>query len=84
MRDVAERADVSIKTVSRVVNDEGGVSTALAARVRHAIDELGFRLHAGARTLRRADGRTAAIALLLEDVANPFSAAVQRAVEDEA
>jgi LacI family transcriptional regulator len=83
MRDVAQLADVSLKTVSRVVNDEPGVSTALAVRVQRAIDELGFRPHPGARLLRT-DGRTAAIALLLEDVANPFSAAVQRAVENEA
>jgi LacI family transcriptional regulator len=84
MRDVAARAEVSFKTVSRVVNDEVGVSPALSVRVRRAIDELGFRPHAGARTLRRSDSRTASIALLLEDVGNPFSAAVQRAVEDEA
>jgi LacI family transcriptional regulator len=84
MRDVAARAEVSFKTVSRVVNDEAGVSSALSLRVRRAIDELGFRPHAGARTLRRSDSRTASIALLLEDVGNPFSAAVQRAVEDEA
>ncbi len=84
MRDVARLAGVSVKTVSRVVNAESGVSAALAVRVQQVIDELGFSPHAGARTLRRSDGRTAAIALLLEDVANPFSAAVQRAVEDEA
>jgi LacI family transcriptional regulator len=83
MRDVAQRADVSLKTVSRVVNDEPGVSAALAVRVQRAIDELGFHPHPGARLLRT-DGRTSAIALLLEDVANPYSAAVQRAVENEA
>jgi len=38
----------------------------------------------GARILRRSDHRTATIGLLLEDVANPFSAAIQRAVEDVA
>jgi LacI family transcriptional regulator len=53
-------------------------------RVQRAIEELGFRPHPGARLMRRNDDRTAAIALLLEDVANPFSAAVQRAVENEA
>ncbi|TQM15323.1 LacI family DNA-binding transcriptional regulator [Pseudonocardia kunmingensis] len=83
MRDVAQLADVSFKTVSRVVNDEPGVSAALTVRVRRAIDELGFHPHPGARLLRT-DGRTSAIALLLEDVANPYSAAVQRAVENEA
>jgi LacI family transcriptional regulator len=84
MRDVAQLADVSLKTVSRVVNDKQGVSAVLAARVQRAIDELGFRPHPSARLLRRTDDRTLAIALLLEDVANPFSAAVQRAVENEA
>lgn len=81
MRDVAARAGVSLKTVSRVVNGEAGVSDALAARVREAAGELDFQLNLGARSLRRADGRTATIGLLLENVANPFSAAVHRAIE---
>lgn len=84
LRDVAARAEVSFKTVSRVVNAEPGVSPALAARVRRAIDELKFQPNAGARSLRRGDGRTSSIGLLLEDVANPFSASVQRAVDDAA
>jgi LacI family transcriptional regulator len=84
MREVAARAGVSVKTVSRVVNDEPGVSPSLAERVRGAIEELDFRPNAGARSLRRADHRSASIALLLEDVANPYSAAVQRAVENVA
>ena len=84
MRDVAAAAEVSFKTVSRVVNEEGGVSPLLERRVRQAIEDLDFRPNAGARILRRSDHRTATIGLLLEDVANPFSAAVQRAVEDVA
>jgi LacI family transcriptional regulator len=84
MRDVAERARVSFKTVSRVVNEEGGVSPGLERRVRRAIEELDFRPNVGARILRRSDRRTASIGLLLEDVVNPFSSAVQRAVEDQA
>lgn len=84
MRDVAARAEVSFKTVSRVVNGEPGVSPALAERVRRAIEELDFRPDVGARVLRRADRRTASIGLLLDDVANPFSSSVQRAVEDVA
>lgn len=83
MRDVAARAGVSFKTVSRVVNAEAGVSPALAERVRAAVSELDFHPNAGARSLRRGDGRTSSIGLLLEDVSNPFSAAIQRAVEDE-
>lgn len=67
-----------------MVNAEPGVSPALAERVRRAIEELRFRPDAGARSLRRSDGRTSSIGVLLEDVANPFSASVQRAVEDVA
>jgi LacI family transcriptional regulator len=84
MRDVAARAKVSLKTVSRVVNGEAGVSPPLVGRVQRAVDELGFRPDPGARSLRRTDRRTSSVGLLLEDVSNPFSAAVARAVEDVA
>jgi LacI family transcriptional regulator len=84
MRDVAARAGVSLKTVSRVVNAEAGVSPALVDRVQQAVAELDFRPNVGASSLRRADGKTATVGLLVEDVANPFSSALQRAVEDVA
>lgn len=84
MRDVAARAGVSLKTVSRVVNAEAGVSAALVDRVRRAIEELDFRPNAGASSLRRTGGKTATVGLLLEDIANPFSSALHRAVEDVA
>jgi LacI family transcriptional regulator len=84
MRDVAARAGVSLKTVSRVVNREAGVSAELAGRVAQAIAELDFRPNVGASSLRRADGRTATVGLLLEDVANPYSSALHRAIEDVA
>jgi LacI family transcriptional regulator len=82
MRDVAALAGVSFKTVSRVVNNESGVSTTLEHRVRDAIAQLDFRPNVGARSLRQAGGRTATVGLLLEDVSNPYSSMVQRAVED--
>src|SRR3954452_23159998 len=84
MRDVARSAGVSLKTVSRVVNGETTVAPDLAARVRAAVRLLNYRPHIGASMLRRNDRRTRTIGVLLEDVSNPFSAAVHRAVEDEA
>jgi LacI family transcriptional regulator len=84
MRDVARSAGVSLKTVSRVVNGETTVAPDLAARVRAAVESLNYRPHFGASMLRRNDRRTQTIGLLLEDVSNPFSAAVHRAVEDAA
>jgi LacI family transcriptional regulator len=82
MNDVARLAGVGLKTVSRVVNGEPRVSTAMVERVRAAIEELGYSPHEGARLLRR--GQTACIGLLLEDVANPFYSALAGAVEQAA
>ncbi|HTJ37070.1 MAG TPA: LacI family DNA-binding transcriptional regulator [Dactylosporangium sp.] len=84
LRDVAQLAGVSPKTVSRVVNAESGVSAAKQGRVRRAIEQLGYRPNMAASRLRRAGGRTAAIAAVLEDIANPFSSALHRALEDVA
>jgi LacI family transcriptional regulator len=82
MRDVAALAGVSIKTVSRVISDVPTVDPDLVSRVRHAADKLGYRPNLTASNLRRGDRRTNTIGLLLEDVANPYSSAVHRAVED--
>ena len=84
MRDVAALAGVSLKTVSRVINREAGVSPDLAARVARAIDQLDFRPNLAASSLRRSDGRTASVGVILEDIANPYTAAVHRAIEDVA
>ncbi|MFI5938360.1 LacI family DNA-binding transcriptional regulator [Actinoplanes sp. NPDC051494] len=83
MNDVARSAGVSLKTVSRVVNGETTVDPALAARVRAAIAALGYRPHLGASLLRRHDRRTGTIGVLLDDLGDPFTAAVHRAIEDE-
>jgi len=82
MKDVAARAGVGLKTVSRVVNEEPGVSPDTEARVQEAITTLGFRRNDSARVLRK--GRTASIGLVLEDLADPFYAPLNRAVEEVA
>jgi LacI family transcriptional regulator len=80
MRDVAERAGVSLKTVSRVINEEPGVAGATAERVAAAIAELGFQRNDLARSLRQ--GRSSAtIGLVIEDIGNPFYSAIAQAVE---
>jgi LacI family transcriptional regulator len=82
MHDVAALAGVGLKTVSRVVNAEPGVSPELEAKVRRAIEQLNYRRDANASMLRRLGGKTQTIGLVLEDVANPFSSALHRAIED--
>src|SRR6266513_2463476 len=84
MVDVARLAGVALKTVSRVVNSEPGVSPELEARVRRAIEQLNYRRDANAATLRRLGRKTQTIGLVLEDVSNPFSSALHRGVEDAA
>jgi LacI family transcriptional regulator len=80
MRDVAVLAGVSLKTVSRVINDEPGVAAATADRVSAAISELGFQRNDLARSLRQ--GRSSStLGLVIEDVANPFYSAIAQAVE---
>jgi LacI family transcriptional regulator len=83
MRDVATMAGVGIATVSRVVNGKP-VTPDLAERVTRAAELLGYRQDLTASSLRRADRRTHTLGLVLEDAANPFSAALHRAVEDAA
>ena len=84
MKDVAALARVSLKTVSRVINDEPTVNAVLVERVRRAASQLHYQPHFGASALRRRDGRSSTIAVLLEDLSNPFSAVIYRAVEEMA
>jgi LacI family transcriptional regulator len=84
IRDVAAVAHVSIKTVSRVVNQEPGVSPELTERVLEAIRLLGYQHNTTASNLRRSSQRTLTIGLLLDDVANPFMSALHRAIEEVA
>ena len=52
IHDVARSAEVSIKTVSRVLNAEPGVKTETRDRVLGVISELGYQPHSGARSMR--------------------------------
>ncbi|HET6588149.1 MAG TPA: LacI family DNA-binding transcriptional regulator [Oleiagrimonas sp.] len=69
MKDVAARAGVSLKTVSRVINHEPSVQPATRDRVLRAVDELGYRPDLSARSLRSA--RAYAIGLVYDNP-NPY------------
>ncbi|MHA4816149.1 LacI family DNA-binding transcriptional regulator [Streptomyces aculeolatus] len=71
MSDVAAAAGVSLKTVSRVVNNVSTVDPQLRASVLEAIRELGFRRNDIAATLA-GGGTTAIVGLVTEDLANAF------------
>ncbi|MBF8185702.1 LacI family DNA-binding transcriptional regulator [Nonomuraea sp. K274] len=71
IRHVAERAGVSVATVSKVLNDRYGVAAATVDRVREVIEELGYESSLVARSLR--NHRTNVIGVLVWDI-EPFSA----------
>jgi LacI family transcriptional regulator len=78
---VAEAAGVSVKTVSRVVNEEPGVRPETAEAVRRTIAQLGFSRNDLARALRHGR-RSGLFGLVIEDVSNPFYSAIARGVEE--
>ncbi len=78
--DVADRAGVSIATVSRVANDRYGVASATAERVRRVIDELGYESNLIARSMR--SQRTDIIGVMVSGI-EPFSAELLKGIASE-
>lgn len=78
MRDVAQRAGVSPRTVSNVVNGYVHVSPITRARVQKALDELGYEVNSAARSLR--SGRTGMIALVVPHLHSSYFAELADAV----
>lgn len=80
MRDVAERAGVSVTTVSHVINGTRHVSDELRNRVLEAMQALAYQPNALARSLRRNESCT--IGMILPDAMNPYFAEIARSIED--
>lgn len=70
IRDVAKRANVSVATVSRVLNGTAKVSDSAKDAVLKAQKELGFYLNANARTLAKKDSET--IGILVSDISDAY------------
>jgi LacI family transcriptional regulator/LacI family repressor for deo operon, udp, cdd, tsx, nupC, and nupG len=84
LKDVAQEADVSVSTVSRVFNNPEKVSPSTRDRVREAVDTLGYQPSRVARRLRLEEGTARLLGLVIPDIQNPFFADVTRGVEDVA
>lgn len=82
IRDVAERAGVSVGTVSNVLNHRERVAPGSVTRVNAAIAELGYVRNDAARQLRA--GRSTTVGLIVLDVRNPFFTELARGAEREA
>jgi DNA-binding LacI/PurR family transcriptional regulator len=82
MRQIAERAGVSIGTVSHVINETATVRPKLRERVIEAIRSMGYQPSALAQGLRK--NRTNMLGMVIPDITNPFFPGVVRGVEDVA
>jgi LacI family transcriptional regulator len=82
MREVAFTSGTSLKTVSRVFNDVPSVDPELKEKVLRAAKKLNYIPNMTAGSLRRSNGKTNTIGILLEDISNPFSSALYRIYED--
>lgn len=79
IKDVAERASVSVATVSRVLNADPSVDPEFRERVRRAVAELGYRPNRLARNLRRQ--QMEALGIVVPDIENPHFAEAVRIIE---
>src|ERR1700761_3542288 len=82
IKEVARLAKVSTATVSRTINGSDKVTPETAARVRKAIDEIGFYPNTNARAL--GSGRSSLYGLIISDITNPFFPELVKSFEDVA
>lgn len=79
---VAEKAGVSVATVSRVLNNPGVVTPKTRIKVEQAIKELDYKPSALARNLRTSESKL--ILVLLPSISNPFYTDIINGIEDTA
>ena len=85
IKDIASKANVSITTVSFILNgkaEQMRISKAVIEKVNTIIKEFDFKPNQVARSLRT--GNTQTIGLIVEDISNPFFASIARKIEDKA
>ncbi|MBO1005809.1 LacI family DNA-binding transcriptional regulator [Pseudogracilibacillus auburnensis] len=82
IEDVARKANVSVATVSRVINAQGGVRKSTEEKIVQAIKELNYVRNAVARSMVRKETKT--IAVIVPDICNPFFSEVVAGVERKA
>lgn len=79
VREVAERANVAISSVSRVLTNHPNVSEKMRTRVLAAVEELGYEPDLLAQSLRR--GQTDTIGFVVRDISNPILAEIALGAE---
>lgn len=84
LKKVAEKAGVSIATVSRVINDSPNVNPQTRIRIEKVIKELKYRPNRVAKRLRNRNASSNLLGVLIPDIQNPFYVEVLRGIEDVA
>ncbi|MBU9710396.1 LacI family DNA-binding transcriptional regulator [Evansella tamaricis] len=82
IQDVAKKANVSVATVSRVINEQGGVRKPTEERIKQAIKELRYVRNAVARSMVRKETKT--IGVIIPDICNPFFPEIIAGIERKA
>jgi DNA-binding LacI/PurR family transcriptional regulator len=82
LKEVAKKANVSITTVSRVINDPEKVNSETRERVREAMEALNFQPNRVAQRLRGNKGRSRLLGLIIPDIQNQFYSSIVRGIED--
>ncbi len=82
LKKVADKAGVSIATVSRVINNEDKVKPGTKLKVQRAIKELNYFPNRVAQRLRNVNRQNKLFGVVLPDIQNPFYVDVVRGIED--
>ncbi|MGM0502384.1 MAG: LacI family DNA-binding transcriptional regulator [Bacillota bacterium] len=82
IKDIAEKAEVSPTTVSRVLNDKPDVSDETKQKIEEVINELNYNPNGIARGLVL--NKTHTLGLVIPDISNPFFPEVAKGIEDKA
>ena len=84
LKEVAEKAGVSIATVSRVINNSPSVNLQTRTRIQKIIKELNYSPNRVAKRLRNRNTSSKLLGVLIPDIQNPFYVDVLRGIEDVA
>jgi len=82
LKEVAKKANVSITTVSRVINNSSKVNAKTRERVQSAMQSLSFQPNRVAQRLRGNKGRSKLLGLIIPDIQNQFYSSIVRGIED--
>lgn len=82
LKDISERMNISINTVSRALNDKSGVSEETREEIKKMANEMDYQPNVVAQNLRA--NRTMTIGVIIDDNANPYFGKVLKGIEDTA